>query len=139
MLCQWREDFAQLMRQQGIAANATPSVVRGPNKRGTNIYRGRRRGVTTATREHAVSDLMRKKVLEARNSVMSYWHQIAGLLDAQGEIELAVDVRNFACRFSSVLSDKEQSAQHRRYVKPAVANTDATDARMRDRGKELSR
>src|SRR5215471_13495785 len=29
MLRNWREDFAQMMREQGIAANATPRVARG--------------------------------------------------------------------------------------------------------------
>jgi hypothetical protein len=33
MLREWREDFARLMRGQGIAANATPRFVRGRNKR----------------------------------------------------------------------------------------------------------
>jgi type IV secretory pathway VirD2 relaxase len=32
MLRQWREDFARMMREQGIAANATPRVARGRNK-----------------------------------------------------------------------------------------------------------
>ena len=32
MLREWREDFARTMRDQGIAANATPRVVRGRNK-----------------------------------------------------------------------------------------------------------
>ncbi len=32
MLRQWREDFARLMRVQGIAPNATPRVARGRNK-----------------------------------------------------------------------------------------------------------
>jgi hypothetical protein len=32
LLRDWREDFAQLMREQGIAANATPRAIRGENK-----------------------------------------------------------------------------------------------------------
>jgi hypothetical protein len=32
MLRDWREQFAQLMRNQGVAANATPRVVRGHSK-----------------------------------------------------------------------------------------------------------
>ena len=41
MLRTWREDFAQLMRDQGIAANATPRVVRSRNRGKTRdaIYR----------------------------------------------------------------------------------------------------
>ena len=33
LLRDWREHFAQLMREQGIAANATPRAIRGENKR----------------------------------------------------------------------------------------------------------
>lgn len=29
MLRQWREDFARMMREQGVAANASPRVARG--------------------------------------------------------------------------------------------------------------
>src|SRR6185437_2067499 len=32
MLRQWRQDFARMMRDQGIAANATPRAVRGRSK-----------------------------------------------------------------------------------------------------------
>jgi hypothetical protein len=32
MLREWRENFARMMREQGIAANPTPRVVRGRNK-----------------------------------------------------------------------------------------------------------
>ena len=41
MLRHWREDFARAMREQGIAANATPRFVRGQNKGKTRdaIYR----------------------------------------------------------------------------------------------------
>ena len=33
MLREWREDFARMMRDQGIAANATSRVVRGQGKK----------------------------------------------------------------------------------------------------------
>lgn len=33
MLREWREDFARLMREQGIAANATSRSLRGQTKR----------------------------------------------------------------------------------------------------------
>jgi hypothetical protein len=32
MLREWREDFARMMREQGVPANATPRVARGRNK-----------------------------------------------------------------------------------------------------------
>src|SRR5688572_11153449 len=57
MLREWREDFARMMREQGVAANATPRVARGRNKGSTRdpIYRAQRRGASTALREHVAS------------------------------------------------------------------------------------
>ena len=46
LLRDWREDFAQLMREQGIAANATPRAIRGENKnrRRDGIFKAQRYG-----------------------------------------------------------------------------------------------
>ena len=46
MLREWRADFARMMREQGIAANATPRVVRGRNKGKARdgAFRAQRRG-----------------------------------------------------------------------------------------------
>jgi hypothetical protein len=35
----WREDFAQLMREQGIAANATPRAIRGETISGSQNHK----------------------------------------------------------------------------------------------------
>jgi len=45
MLRAWREDFARMMRDQGVAANATPNVYRGRTKSGKKdaAYRAQRR------------------------------------------------------------------------------------------------
>src|SRR5579863_3076775 len=53
MLREWRQDFAQMMREQGIAANATPRSVRGQTTRATKdaFYRTRQRGQSYALRE----------------------------------------------------------------------------------------
>jgi hypothetical protein len=56
MLRTWREDFARLMREQGIAANATPRAIRGQHKGKTRdpIYRAhKRRGQSTFVLQHA--------------------------------------------------------------------------------------
>ena len=52
MLRQWREDFARMMREQGVAANATPRVARGRNRCKTRDarYRAQRHGASTALR-----------------------------------------------------------------------------------------
>ena len=109
MLRQWRDDFAQAMREQGVAANATPRTVRGrrPRKVKDSAYRARTRSdqqqaVTFAT---PVNDQQR----ETRALVTSYWKEIARRLDAQGEIELAGDVRYFANRLPGSPAERERS------------------------------
>ena len=45
----WREDFARLMREQGIAANATSRAIRGENKKNPRekIFKAQRYGNST--------------------------------------------------------------------------------------------
>jgi hypothetical protein len=121
MLREWREDFARLMREQGIAANATPRVIRGRNKGKTRdaIYRARRRGASNVVHERVTDiakqlvltgsfhDPARAKLLETRKSVVNGWLAIADGLDVQGEVVLAGDVRHFARHLPRVLTDRE--------------------------------
>jgi hypothetical protein len=123
-LRQWREDFAQLMREQGIAANATPRVVRGRNKGKVldGIYRAHLRGKSTAVRAR-VSDVVttvlqhgsyrdpaRERLIETRKSLIAGWLGIADALERQGETTLAGDVRHFTRHMPRILTDKEQQA-----------------------------
>jgi hypothetical protein len=124
MLRQWREDFAQAMREQGIAANATPRVIRGKNKGKTPdpIFRAQRRGESRVFRERArsvaqelartktISDPARSKVTETRRNVRAGWEKVAAALEAQGEIELGGDVRYFAKTLPRAMTDREQLA-----------------------------
>jgi len=136
MLRQWREDFARAMREQGVAANATPRVVRGKNKGKTPdpIFRAQQRGESRVLRERAtsvaqelartrtISDPARSKVTETRRNVTASWVRVAEALEAQGEIELGADVRNFAKTLPRALTDREQLAtqliEHMRTVRP---------------------
>jgi hypothetical protein len=124
MLREWREDFARMMREQGVAANATPRVARGRNKGATKdpIYRARRRGASTALgsrvtsvvdelkRTGTVRDPHRKKLVETRRAIVDGWMQAADMLDRQGEVSLAGDVRYFAKHLPPVLTDRERIA-----------------------------
>lgn len=124
MLHEWREDFARMMREQGIAANATPRVTRGRSKGTTKdpIYRAQRRGASIALRRQVTSvarelketgtvrDPRRKKLLETRKAVVDGWMRAADILDRQGEVSLAGDVRYFAKHLSPVLTDRERIA-----------------------------
>jgi hypothetical protein len=120
----WREDFAQLMREQGIAANATPRAIRGENskKRPERIFKSQRYGkstvmldrvkgiVTELSRSRTIVDPARARLLDTRKSLVSAWMKAAEVLDAQGEIILAGDVRYFVHHLPQVLTDRQRLA-----------------------------
>jgi relaxase-like protein len=120
----WREDFARLMREQGIAANATPRAIRGQNKNKPwdKIFKAQRYGESTALRDRVIgiaqelsraktiADPPRKRLLETRKSLVSTWMKAAEVLDAQGEMILAGDVRYFAGHLPPVLTDRQRLA-----------------------------
>lgn len=109
MLRQWRQDFAEAMREQGVAANATPRTVRGrsPGKVKDAVYRARRRGDDQQLVTFA--NLVNDRQLEACRLAVAHWKEIATRLDAQGEVELAGDVRYFAQRLPGSLAERERS------------------------------
>ncbi|MEQ1582161.1 MAG: relaxase/mobilization nuclease domain-containing protein [Steroidobacteraceae bacterium] len=124
LLRQWRDDFARTMREQGVAANATPRAIRGRIKGGLrdSIHRARQHGsssfmrqrVTTIARElgqtGAFRDPARPQLLETRKAVLANWNRTADTLDAQGEATLAGEVRHFARHLPPVLTDRERLA-----------------------------
>jgi len=145
LLREWRQDFAQMMRDQGIAANATPRVVRGHGKGAARDgqYRAQRRGRSYALRERVdsvirelsatrtVRDPARGRLQETRKAVLSGWMGVADRLDAQGEIVLAGDVRYFARHLPPVLTDRERLAQE--FIRHLEARS------PRERGRDLGR
>jgi hypothetical protein len=153
LLREWRQDFAQLMRDQGIAANATPRAVRGQGKRSAKdaIFRAQRRADSHALRERAqsvVSELSRTgtvrdpahaKLQETRSAVTAGWMRIAETLDNQGEIILAGDVRYFAKQLPPVLTDRERLAQdfirHLRMKSASAHGQDLIRSRELDRSR----
>jgi hypothetical protein len=125
MLRVWREDFAQLMREQGVAANATARFLRGRNKGKTldAIRRAQQYGTSTAVRERVarVADAptqrdmsdepIRRRLSQTRKSLITLWENIAEALDLKGEAVLAADVRHFARHLPPVRTDNETLAQ----------------------------
>ena len=119
-----REDFARLMREQGIAANATPRAIRGKNKRnrGEGIFKAEFYRKSTAIRDRVigiatelsrtgtVEDPARERLLATRSSLVSTWMRAAEVLDEQGEEVLAGDVRYFAQRLPPVRTDRQRLA-----------------------------
>jgi hypothetical protein len=52
--------------------------------------------VTELSRSGTIADSVRARLLDTRKSLVSAWMKAAEVLDAQGEIILAGDVRYFA-------------------------------------------
>ena len=124
MLREWRQDFAQMMRDQGIAANATSRAARGQTKKAFRdaVYRTRQRGDSSAARERVdsiahelsktgtIRDPAHPRLEETRKAVVAAWMSVAAALDTQEEIILASDVRYFANHLPPVLTDRERLA-----------------------------
>jgi len=154
LLREWRQDFAQMMRDQGIAANATPRAVRGQNQRAPRdaAFRAEQRGRSHAMRRQVESiareisqtgtirDSAHGKLLETRKAVVAGWMGIAATLDAQGEIVLAGDVRYFANHLPQVLTDRERLAERFiQHLKGHVHPQDREKDLVRDRAAERTR
>jgi len=154
MLREWRQDFARMMREQGIAANATPRSVRGQTKRAAKdvFYRTQRRGHSYALREKLdgivrelrattpITDPARASLLETRRAVVEGWNAVASKLEAQGEIVLGGHVRYFAMHLPPVLTDRERLAeQFIRFAKAQRSTRTRGDDRLRERTTERTR
>jgi hypothetical protein len=146
MLREWRADFARMMRDQGIAANATPRTARGRNKGSERNarYQTRRRGTSYALREkvegvarelaraQTILDPAHAKLSATRKAVVAAWDAVADTLEAQGEVALGGDVRYFARNLPPVMTDREQlAAAFSRHVKE--------QRRARTRGDDFGR
>ncbi len=109
MLREWREDFARRMREQGVAANATPMAYRGRSKsekkdagypvarhnQSTSIrseVQPRAPGPSSADRIHGAHHA---RLEQMRKTTFARWKTVADILDSQAEISLAADVRYF--------------------------------------------
>ena len=121
----WREDFAQYLRELGVAANATPTQLRGKPKEHIRdgIYRALKRGKSTFMRRKAEgvgSELLRDglrpepgkaKLLATRHSVAQDWIATAANLLDQGEPQLAREVESFVRRMPEVTTANERIAK----------------------------
>jgi hypothetical protein len=154
MLREWRADFARIMREQGVSANATPRTMRGRNKGSERNarYQTRRRGSSYAFREkvqsvarelvrtQTIRDPAHAKLAETRKAVVAAWGAVADTLEAQGEVSLGGDVRYFARNLPPVLTDREQlGAAFSRHVKEQRRTRTREDDVVRDRTLDRTR
>jgi hypothetical protein len=121
----WRRQFAENLRQLGVAANATERAVRGQSRSGApdGIYRADRRHESTVVRaiekglvaERAQGSFKpepgRATLIRTRQSVVDGWRAIAEQLQAEGDWDLAHQVDRFVQRMAPVQTDREAIAQ----------------------------
>jgi hypothetical protein len=153
MLRDWRESFARRMREQGIQANASSRRARGHSKakRNDGLLRAQRRRASYVLRERVtdiarevaatgrVRDPARERLLANRKVIAEQWLKAADVLDRQGEVVLAGDVRLFVHRLPRVLTDKEALAD--KFVRHLEAQAGGKPApeQTRNRQEELTR
>ena len=143
-----------MMREQGIAANATPRSVRGQTKRATKdaFYRTRQRGQSYALREkldgvvrelsqaRTLADPARARLLKTREAVVAGWNAVAAKLESRGEISLGAEVRYFAMHLPPVLTDRKRlAAELIQFAKDGRSARMRADDRVRDRTLERTR
>lgn len=145
-LREWREDFADILRELGVAANATPAALRGrpTDRKKDGIYRARMRGRSTFMRrkvERVAEELQharlapeagKAKLLATRERVVEDWRTTATLLRAQGQDSLAQRVEAYVRRIPAVATEKEVVA------KGLLAQVAAQRARVRSAEREHS-
>ncbi|HMI36222.1 MAG TPA: relaxase/mobilization nuclease domain-containing protein [Steroidobacteraceae bacterium] len=120
----WRQEFANQLRAQGVAANATPRQVRGETKswKQDGIVRAARRGQSTHLRRRveAVARWMAagtlpkepasSRLLETRNAVIRGWRDVAARLHESGQPALAGEVVRFVARMPLPRTENQQIA-----------------------------
>lgn len=154
MLQTWREHFAQLMREQGIAANATRRFLRGQNKRENidKLIRAERRGRSRVVLERVKSvildlydgkdmrDPAHERLIQTRKALVGQWMTAADVLDKQGETTLAREVRNFASHLPTVLTDREKlTVDYVRHTQRATNKVPAGPNAQRRQRDDLTR
>ena len=127
-LREWRSQFAENLREVGVAANATERAVRGStrvNKR-DGLFRAAQRGRSNypepAQRESARNshfnsaraNLSEPRPSQTRAAVIDGWRQVAANLRASGDHELADKIRMFVGTMPPALTLRESPTKAER-------------------------
>jgi hypothetical protein len=124
-LREWRSEFARHLRDQGIAANATPRYVRGETKpqKLDGIYRAALRGQSSHMRgrvEIVAGELSRgalraepgkAKMLQTRHEVRRAWQDVSDILVREGQSDLSAEVKKLAEAMRRPMTDREWMAE----------------------------
>jgi hypothetical protein len=120
-LREWRSEFARHLRDQGIAANATPRYVRGETKpqKSDGIYRAALRGESSHMRARTESvgrelakgglpaEPGKAKLLETRREAGRAWQDVSDNLIREGQSDLSAQVRRFADGMHPPMTDRD--------------------------------
>lgn len=154
MLREWREAFAQEMRRQGIAANATRRSVRGQIRRASTApyyrtqVRGQSRALGTRVDDmvrrlkdgNSAPDPARAKLLDTRKAIVQGWNALAEKLEAQGEFALGREARSFGANLPPAMTDREHlTQQFVQFAKTQRLVKIRREDRVPDRNPEMSR
>ena len=143
-LREWRRQFANHLREQGVAANATERAVRGRSQSTfkDSIYRASLRRESRYLRERLarLAEIERRgdpepppgkaKLLETRRAVIAGWHAVADALLESGQGALAQKIWGFIGGMQPPLTTDEQLAR---------SGSDRTRTRERERQLERTR
>ena len=124
-LREWRVSFADHLRAVGVAANATPRVLRGVTtpRKPDAIHRAWMRGESTHVRlraETVAKDLMsgsrrfepaKTRLSATRSAVIRGWHAVSATLEDAGRPELAGAVRRFSQQMPLPRTEREWTAK----------------------------
>jgi predicted transcriptional regulator len=127
-LREWRREFARQLRALGVSANATERAVRGENRSSKldGIYRAEQRGQSWRARARAqqvkrelfVGRLRvepgKETIIETRKAIERGWWEASEILAAQGQTELAMEVKQFVGRMPPPRTDREMIADELR-------------------------
>ena len=121
----WRQQFARHLRALGVPANATERAVRGENRspKLDVIYRAEQRGDSWRTRSRVdevgreiLRGILRNEpgketLIETRKAIERGWWEASEILAAQGQGELAKEVKQFVGRMPPLRTDREMIAE----------------------------
>lgn len=125
-LRQWRAQFAENLREFGVAANATERAVRGETRshKRTEIHRAAMRNDSSYIRRFAASamDQSRTRALpddpgqivmeRTRQLVTASWRAISLSLRNTNDINLAAEVDSFVGRMAPARTEQSALAEH---------------------------
>jgi hypothetical protein len=122
-LREWRREFAQHLRAQGVAANATDRFVRGETKphKPDGIYRPMRdpqrysthmsKKVESVAAElpmgNSTVEACKSKLVQTREEIERGWRAVSETLVREGQPELASQVERFVSQMSPVRTERE--------------------------------